>query len=642
MQRRGRLRAAVLLVSVLLMLGLSALWGPELSQWDERFDKVTWSLGDQRAVERRVIVVDIDEKSIQALGPWPWPRGLQAELLESLDRAGVSLKLLDILFEGPGEGDARLAKALASPVPTVLAQLFALTPRPIVHSGLLGGALSFGNCPTASETAYGYLGTQPDLAAAARRFGHITPLVDTDGSIRQVPGLICHQGRTYAALPLAGLLAATGSAPQLIPGHSPLDPPWWFEVEGQRVPLGMKGQLRVSYQMPRSGFVSISAVDVLRGRVPQDLLRGTWALVGATAFGARDAVPTPLGRAVSGVEVHAQELSAILDERTPYVPIGAPLWPWLAGGISALLLLAVVSWLPRGVAVAMPVVAVANSLTLYALHAYLLLDQHLWLGWVTPTLFTLISATLLVSAEFGRVRFERERLYRNLASYLPEPVAREVARREPDTQVRASRHEATVLYADLRNFSAYCDGRPPEETAMVLHLFYTTASRIVAEHGGVVEQMVGDGLLAVWNGSAPCADHAHHALDAAAELWRLCAPQLPCVASRNVPPLDLGIGIETGSVLVGSFGPAARRVHAVLGEGVTVATRLQTLTGDLACPILVGAGTQAALTDSIRLRKLGDFLLPGLAAPRSVFSLPVKFAPGHLRLAFDQDQRVAG
>jgi adenylate cyclase len=631
-------------MATLVMLAITALWAPQLAQWDERSAGLSWRMADQNARERRVVVLDIDEKSVQTLGSWPWPRARQAELLEALDRAGVGLKLLDILFDGTGPDDARLVRALASPVPTVLAQVFSLSPEPPVRSGRLGGALALAACPEASVPAYGYMAPAPGFVAASPFVGHITPLIDPDGAVRRVPALVCHDGKTYAALPVAGLMAATEAKPILTPGRSVLDPSWWLEFGDIRVPLDATGQLRVSYRMPRAGFVSVSAVDLLQGRVPADLLRGAWVLVGATAFGARDAVPTPQGGAVGGVEVHAQALAALLDERTPYTPRGAPFWPWLAGAGSALLLLVTLHRISRGVGLVVPVVAVVSVAALFGLHTLLLLTHHLWLGWTVPGLFTLLTAVLLTAGEFARTRYERERLYRNLASYLPEPVAREVATQDLTAQVRATRREATVLYADLRNFSFYCEGRPPEETAMVLHMFFTTASRIVEAHGGVVEQMVGDGILAVWNGSAPCADHAICALEAARVLWQDCTPQFPLIVSNRIPPLDLGIGIESGTVLVGSFGPASRRVHTVLGEAVSAAARLQALTGDLACPILVGASaaSSAVPPDAIsapdqRLRRLGDFLLQGFMVPRTVYELPVAYPSGRLHLAFDAD-----
>jgi adenylate cyclase len=215
-----------------------------------------------------------------------------------------------------------------------------------------------------------------------------------------------------------------------------------------------------------------------------------------------------------------------------------------------------------------------------------------------------------------------------------------VAFEGPTAKVVAETREATVMLVDLRNFSAYCEERAPEDAAMVLHLFYTTLDRIVTEHGGVVEQMVGDGLTAVWNGSNPCSQHAQKALQAAEVIWKEGVAQLPKVSSRKTPPLDIGIGIETGAVLVGSFGPARRRVHTVMGEAVSVASRLEKLTSELGYPVLVGpqAKVQSGITE---VHKLGDFLLSGMSTPRTVYALQIEVDPSHLQLVSGLDAGFA-
>ncbi len=288
----------------------------------------------------------------------------------------------------------------------------------------------------------------------------------------------------------------------------------------------------------------------------------------------------------------------------------------------------------------MPLVAIASGTTLFGLHTILLLGWHQWLAWGQPALFVLIAASLLTASEMLRVRAERERLFDNLSSYLPEGAARRVAFEEPTAQVVAETREATVMLVDLRNFSAYCDGRSPEDAAMVLHLFYSTLDRIVTEHGGVVEQMVGDGLTAVWNGSSPCNQHALKALQAAEVIWKEGVAQLPKVASRKTPPLDIGIGIETGTVMVGSFGPARRRVHTVMGEALSVAARLEKLTADLGYPVLVGpqAIQQSGFAD---VHKLGDFLLAGMRVPRTVYALQIQVDASHLHLVAGLDAGYA-
>jgi adenylate cyclase len=637
------LYALVSSLAVVLMALASTMWAPQLLQWEERLASRTWQLSKQDATERRVVVVDIDEKSTQALGPWPWPRDRVATLLSGLDAYGVNLKVVDVLFDGAQNPtqDAKLAQALQAGAPTVVAQLFALSPESQLKSGQLAG--SVGACPANTPEASGFMGPEAIFAQSGASVGHITPVVDPDGSIRRVPALVCYQGQAYPALAIAALSAATGAKPILKPNSSGL----WsavsaqtLDVGGLQLPLDSGAKLRVSYQMPRSGFASVSAVDVLQGKVPPSLLKGAWVLVGSTAFGGGDAVPTPQGGAVGGVEVHAQLMSAALDARTPYVPMWAPLWP-LATGLLALFIL-VVSLKAAGpkAAIVMPVVAVLIGSSIFAVHALLLLNLHQWLGWGQPVVFVALSAVLLTGSEMLRVRAERERLYENLSSYLPEGAARRVAFEGPTAQVVAETREATVMLVDLRNFSAYCEERAPEDSAMVLHLFYTTLERIVVAHGGVVEQMVGDGLTAVWNGSTPCLQHAQKALQAAKVIWKEGVAQLPKVASRKTPPLDIGIGIETGPVMVGSFGPARRRVHTVMGEAVSVASRLEKLTAELGYPVLVGPKAHA-LSGNQDAQKLGDFLLSGMRTPRTIYALQIQVDASHLHLVSGLDAGFA-
>ena len=645
------LYAAVSALAVLIMALASAVWAPQLQQWEERLASRTWSLANSQATERRVVVVDIDEKSTQALGPWPWPRERVATLLTSLNAYGVNLKVVDVLFDGAQDPvqDQKLAQALQLGSPTVISQLFALSPQAQVKSGQLAGAL--GTCPSANTLvnnpqgtpAFGFMGPDAMFTQGSVGVGHITPVVDGDGSIRRVPAVVCFEGQAYPALAVAGLAAATDAQPvwrNMQGGLFSNDSAQLIDVGGLQLPLDAQGQLRVSYQMPREGFAAVSAVDVLQGKVPPHMLKGAWVLVGSTAFGGGDAVPTPQGGAVGGVEVHAQLMSAALDARTPFVPAWAPLWP-LATGLLALLVL-VFSLRAAGpkAAVVMPVVAIATGAVIFGTHAALLLGWHQWLGWGQPVVFVALSAALLTTSEMLRVRAERERLFENLSSYLPEGAARRVAFEGPTAQVVAETREATVMLVDLRNFSAYCEEREPEDAAMVLHLFYTALDRIVTEHGGVVEQMVGDGLTAVWNGSSPCNQHALKALQAAEVIWKEGVAQLPKVASRKTPPLDIGIGIETGFVMVGSFGPARRRVHTVMGEAVSVAARLEKLTSELGYPVLVGpqALLQSGYTEA---HKLGDFLLAGMRTPRTVYALPIEVDASHLQLVAGLDAGFA-
>jgi adenylate cyclase len=655
LKRPAWLYACVSALAVLVMAATSSMFAPQLQQWEERLSSRTWALADSSATERRVVVVDIDEKSTQALGPWPWPRDRMAQLLNGLDAYGVNLKVVDVLFDSQQNAaqDAKLASALKNgAAPTVISQLFALSPDAQVKSGQLASAMpsninsaNSSSCPNASTTAFGFMAAAPAFAQSSQAVGHITPVVDTDGNIRRVPAVVCYEGQAYPALAVAALAAATGAQPTLKSSPGLMQSGQLIDVGGLQIPVDTKGQLRVSYQMPRSGFVSVSAVDVIQGKVPAHMLKGTWALVGSTAFGGGDAVPTPQGGAVGGVEVHAQILSAALDARTPYAPAWAPLWPLATGALALLILIFSLKASGPKAAVVVPAAALSTGAVIFGVHAALLLGAHQWLGWGQPALFVALAASLLTAAEMLRVRTERESLYQNLSSYLPEGAARRVAFQEPSAQVVAETREATVMMVDLRNFSAYCEERTPEDAATVLHIFYTTVEKIVTKHGGVVEQMVGDGLTAVWNGSSPCEQHAAKAVKAAKAIWLEGVAQLPKVASRKTPPLDIGIGIESGPVMVGSFGPARRRVHTVMGEAVSVASRLEKLTTELGYPVLLGPKALAHCAsnmDPADTQKLGDFLLSGMRAPRTLYALNVPIDPSHLHLVSSLEAGAVG
>jgi len=284
-----------------------------------------------------------------------------------------------------------------------------------------------------------------------------------------------------------------------------------------------------------------------------------------------------------------------------------------------------VLWVPLG--------GLALAALGFVLHAAALLGAGWWLGWAHVSLAVALVGLFLGVAEHARSLAEKGLLFRNLASYLPAAVAERIALAEPTGEIEADRRDLTVVVADVRNFSAYCEARSPEDAARVLHRFYTTASAVVQAHGGAVEEMVGDMLIAVFNGSQPCADHPMHALAAAREIWLRCSEELPNVPPQGLEPLGLGVGVESGMALLGSFGPAGRRVHAVLGQTITVAMRLQDMTAELAYPVLVGAQAAERIgvpfeRSDLALKPLGSFLLPGLRHSTKVFTLRTLMQPG--------------
>lgn len=648
-----------------------ALWAtPALHALEARVGDAVWRLGATRHDERRLIVVDIDDRSLQAIGPWPWSRPTVAQLLDKLAAMGTGLQILDVVFTDPRPDDDALLQAVQRHRP-VLAQVFAMAPpeastpgdapghaaEQLPQAGQPASPLDWPSCPAPFATAEGHLANHAQLAALGQpptgRTGHITPSMAHDGIVRHQPAVVCWQGQAYPALGLAAVMQATGEN-HIRPQRGGLwDAPWSLVGQQQvlpRLPLDEQGNIRIGWRQHPSSFISVPASDVLTGKAPAELFKGAWVLIGSSAFGLNDSIATPYGPTASGLLAHAQIITAWLDGHTPYTPRAA----WLlqvAATLTALGLLAALVWRAtstearaaatenarqRPATLLLPVAGLGCALALWVAHAGLLLHSAIWVGWVVPALAVLLASLAMASAEHLRTRLERQRLFQHLSSYLPAPVAASLALQPPSGAIRAQLRQVTVMFADIRNFSAYCEARPPEEAAAVLHAFFSAATQVVQQHGGVIEAFQGDAILAVWNGEdAPHQpDHANQALASALQLLETSRSLLPDPAPAGLEPLQLGLGLETGQATAGSFGLASRRTHLVMGRTITIANRLVAMTGDLAHPILVGEGlaTQVGAqldttlnghTSSAQLESLGTFLLDGLRVPHHVYAVPM-------------------
>ena len=262
----------------------------------------------------------------------------------------------------------------------------------------------------------------------------------------------------------------------------------------------------------------------------------------------------------------------------------------------------------------LPVVGVVSVIIVMGLHLTLLLLADMWVAWSHIALSLMLLALLLAIYEHWRSRIQRERLYSHLSSYLPAAVGNALATQNPSGSVQAARREVTVLIADIRNFSAYCESAPAEEVAAVLHAFIITAQETIEAQGGVVEAVHGDAILALWP------QHDVRAVQAARNLLELAPQFLPSVSNYELEPLSLGVGLEAGSALIGSVGPIQRRTHTAMGITVTTAARLQNMTCDLAEGILIGPVLAQAVPEE-QLRSLGRFLLEGMRRPKDIFAI---------------------
>lgn len=615
-------RVLLLLLAAGITLLLRAVLPNAFHALEEQAGGFGWQWNPATQPEQRFSIVGIDEKSLQEVGAWPWPRETMAKLSEQLMSAGVQVQLYDIYNPESRAGDAEFAAALQRGN-GVLAQVPDLqNTLDDTRMGQLDHPVTGVDCKNTAQ-ASNYRGNAAAFADVAK--GHIAYWRDNDGAVRSLPAAVCVDGQAYPSLAISGLLQVSSTSRWQVAtkaGDSQFGPDQVMTLpySGHAIPLDQHGNMRVSYRNSPDVYRTISAADILAGRADTSLLEGSLVLVGLTASGLpTDVVPTPFDGATPGVEVQARILGSILDGDVPYTPKAAA-WMLAAVAVVFALLLGFMAGAREKVAsYGLSISVLLLPVLALGLHVALLKTSNMWIGWLAPALYGSVAASLLLMLEFARVKLERARVLDNLSSYLPQEVAAEIAYSLPNSAINAQRKNVTLMCADLRNFSAYGESRPPEESAALLHFFFTRTTAVIEKFHGRVHEFKGDSLLAIWDGSD--AGSASAALQAAHELQHVMGDVLPQHPPAGLEPLALGIGIEQGPVLIGSIGPAHRRTHTLLGETVTITLRIQEMTADLAQPILVGECAARQLSEH-GLISQGSYLLNGLRNPHILYAPP--------------------
>lgn len=621
-------RILVLLIAALLTVLINFLSGDWLRLLDERLGSLGWTLFADKSLEERITLVVIDEASIAEVGAWPWDRETMSRLVTAIDEAGAQLQIHDIVYPDPREGDDIFLAALQSTSGTVIAQLPALN---VLDNNQSTGTLSHSIGGMKCSSSGLELVSSTSFVAAAPMFegvpkGHNSALIDRGGGVRKSPALLCVGDSVYPSLALAAFMQLGSSSEwgvEIETGAGILDPFAGINIVGYpglSIPVDSSGSMRIDFGSAPESFRAVSAREILAGEHDPKLFDNAWVLVGGTAFGMADIVPTPYSGASFGIELQARMLASILDMQIPYTPSGVSVIYFVMVCAFAMILFAVSSASGKVSEYGLPFLVAGLPLSAFLVHLYGLSVSNVWIGWVFPAGYGLIAAGAVLLLELAWARSERGRVYQNLASYLSPAVARDIAFKLPTSQIEAKRQDVILLNVDIRNFSSFGESRAPEEIAAVLHFFTSTINEIVETNNGQIAEIRGDSIIAMWAGATT--ESAQLALWAARKIQSSVNEGLLTDQKHSgTEPLALGIGIEQGPVLVGSIGPSRRRSFTVLGGTVTTTLRIQEMTAELAQPILLGSAVSKQLPGE-GLVSQGSYLLPGLLTPHTLFAPP--------------------
>lgn len=605
----------------------------------------------------RIVILDIDEKSLKEEGRWPWSRDRLGLLLDKLfDKYGILAVGFDVVFAEKDESsglrvlqrigenqlkdDDRFQAVLKNIRPqleydTLFAEKiknrkvvlgYYLTNRTeISATGALPDPVftadAFRDRPIAFTSWNGYGANLASLQQAAASAGHFNPMVDADGVVRRVPMLAEYNGAYYESLSIA-MVRTLLEKSAVLPGFSDSDDNAgleWLELDADgvnlKIPVDENVAAFVPYRGRKGSFQYLSVTDVLHDRIEPGQLNGKIVLVGTTALGLLDNRATPVSETFPGVEIHANMIAGILDQNLkqhPAYTTGAEVLWLLLIGISLSILVPQLS----------PARAVLASLFMFCITLGASIACWQYANLFMPVANSIVMIALLFALDMSYGYFVESRTKRQITGlfgqYVPSEVVEEMSHHPESVSMEGESREMTILFSDVRGFTTISEGLDPKELTLLMNEFLTPLSRIIYKHHGTIDKYMGDCIMAFWGAPLPDTNHARDALLAGMEMLSTLESLQPRFKERGWPEIRVGVGINTGRVSVGNMGSEVRVAYTVMGDEVNLASRLEGITRQYGVSIIVGEHTRKIVTDFV-YRELDHVRVKGKDQPVAIF-----------------------
>ncbi|MCH2172654.1 adenylate/guanylate cyclase domain-containing protein [Myxococcota bacterium] len=616
-------------------------------------------LRGEEPIRSPVLVVAIDRESIDEIGRWPWSRDVVAQLIDRLSEGGARAIGLDLLFsesetppsveilrdvrralerrlDDPNQTpeeidlidgalervdtDARLADAIRRSGRVALGYFFRTGIDEHGNEENLNQALtsirrarfSIARTPIDSNapilTCTDLEANLPVIQQAGRRSGFFSAIHDEDGVMRRAALAARCQGEFYMSLTLATYELAMGVRSRLIGDTHRL-----ISIEaGDRVfPVDEGGRVLIDYRGPKGTVPSLSAADVLAGRLPDDAVRGAIVLVGPTEVGLRDTHPTPFGVSTPGVEIHANVLDNLISGHVIRRHDGLLVAELLLLIGSCLVLIFIVPRTSTATRAALSTLVVASAVLAGGTYAFL--EHNLWINITYPLVGVGFVYLALEVARSVSVEATNRRTRRMFATYVPPEVVEELTQNQESFELGGERRDLSILFSDVRDFTTLSEELGAEKITRLMNVYLTSMTQIIFDSRGTLDKYIGDAVVAFWGAPLPVEDHPVRACESALamqdEITRLRHERRELPGSNR---LFAGIGIHSAEVVVGNLGSELRFDYTMTGDGVNFCSRLEGLTKFYGINgILASDDLRARLPDGFLAREIDEIRVKG-------------------------------
>src|SRR5215472_9117137 len=652
--RRFGYARLICLVLLLVFAVLRAIDPPPVEELRIRtFD--AFQLFDPRVKKARpVTIVDIDEKSLAdpRLGQWPWPRTRIAEIVSTLTRMGAVVIAFDVVFAEPdrlnpdiaadnfrGLDEATREKLRALPSnDRIFADVISKSRVVLgesgghdVHSDLdkelpVTGFAMLGEDPTPWLFKFGgLLRNVKVLEEAAAGRGLFTIVPERDGIVRRVPMIMDAQDIRMPSLSFEILRILGGAGTIMIKADKSGIESVILQGLRLKVPTDAVARFWIHYAR-NDPSIYVSAVDVLDGGVPPEMIAKKLVLIGTSATGMNDIKTTPVSRAMPGVEIHAQVLESALTGSSLSRPNHAAAYEFVAALIAGLL---VIAFAANVGPVTLVGVGALFATALMGTSWYFYIHDRMLIDFTYPLLSTTAIYLTLIFASFVSEQRQRKQIRGQFAQYMSPVLVEQLALSPEKLVLGGEEREMTIMFSDVRGFTTISETfkHDPQGLTRLMNRFLTPLTNVILARKGYNDKYIGDAIMAFWNAPLDDKEHEINACNAAVDMLEKIdevnkeREEEAREGGHPYLPLKVGLGLNTGLGVVGNMGSDLKFNYSVLGDSVNLAARLEGQTKEYGFPIIVGSKTAMAVKEKFAILELDFIMVKGKTEPEVIYAI---------------------
>ncbi|WP_123377233.1 CHASE2 domain-containing protein [Aliarcobacter butzleri] len=587
----------ILSLSLSIFLSAIYIFFPSLpDSLDNRLRDYLFTIRGELPHNQNVVIVDIDETSIKSLGQWPWSRDKLAKILENLTLANVGIVGLDIVFAEEDRTsphkilqDLKIYKKdvpnydlefanVVENSPVILGYQFDLVKKDNANAKVpqIPAIFIEKDKPQDNKSylieAYNTILNIPQIQDKAYSSGFFNNIPDDTGIIRSVPLIISYDDTIYPSLALEVIRVINDTQKVVVQydenGISNII------LDDISIPTDRYGRMLINFRGPERSFKYISAIDIYNNSFDKSEIDGKIVLIGTSAAGLFDLRATPFDSIFPGVEVHANIIDNILMQDFIYKA------SWLDGAnilIIFVLSIIVVMLTTYTTFWANPIIFISFSISYLFLVYNLLFDYGIVLNILFPIATVLIASIMTTLFDYFYNIKKEEAIKAKFASKVSKNVMDDILKNIDKNEFSAKSKEVTIFFSDIRGFTNISEKLDAKELISFLNRYMQPMSEIIIKYQGTIDKFIGDAIMAYWNAPIDIKNHCDLALKASLEQLEVLEKLNVELQKENLPKIDIGIGLNTGTVIVGEMGSSLRSDYTVIGDTINLGSRVESL-----------------------------------------------------------------